>query len=97
MAVIKIIIKLVISVACLLLLVTMIGLIIAKVKSWAPTSEGFDKDGIEFTGYGKIKYDMKGEKVNSRNVTNCYFDRRICYDNTFGDTEQNTQKYNQIQ
>lgn len=93
MALIKTIIKLVISVACLLLFVTIVGLIIAQVQSWGNKSEGFDKDGIEFTGYGKIKYDMKGEKVKSRNITNCYFDKRICYDNTFGNTEQNSQKF----
>ena len=52
--------------------------------------EYFDKDGISITRYGDVKYDLKGERSNVRNITNCYYDKRICYDNTFGNTERNT-------
>lgn len=50
----------------------------------------FDKAGIGLKRYGDIKYDLKGDPYSPRNVTNCYYDKRICYDNTFGDTERNT-------
>jgi hypothetical protein len=53
-------------------------------------TEHFDQAGIALTKYGDTKYDLKGNPLNVRNVTNCYYDKRICYDNTFGDTESNT-------
>jgi hypothetical protein len=52
--------------------------------------EGFDEAGIAVTRYGDVKYDLKGDITNVRNVTNCYYDKRFCYDDTFGNTEHNS-------
>lgn len=77
----------------ILLLVILLAIIFYKkfIKN-----EYFDKSGSEIVEYGKNKYDLRGVKIPSRNVTNCYYDKRICYDDTFGNTEQNTSTYNEI-
>jgi len=54
------------------------------------TQENFGKYGIEFVRVGNVRYDLKGDPIRTRRVHNCYFDKRICYDDTFGNTERNT-------
>lgn len=83
-----ILIKIISSVCCIMILMTIFGYIASYFKK-----ETFDKDGIAFLEYGDTKYGLRGDKLDTRNVTNCYYDKRICYDNTFGDTEHNTYKY----
>jgi hypothetical protein len=61
-------VKIISSVISILILVTLIGLIIAQVRSWSST-EKFNQDGIEVTGYGKIKYDLRGEEIKGRNIS----------------------------
>lgn len=70
----------------LFVIIVIIGIFLWKFYN----TEHFDKDGVEFTGYGLVKYDMRGEPYKTRNVTNCYYDKRVCYDDTFGSTEHNT-------
>jgi hypothetical protein len=56
------------------------------------TQENFGKHAVEFVRVGQVRYDLKGDPIRTHKVHNCYFDKRICYDNTFGNTEHNTDK-----
>lgn len=58
--------------------------------------ENFGENSIEFVPYGYNKYSLTGARLDVKNLPNCYYDTRICYDNTFGATQRNTQEYKQI-
>ncbi len=70
----------------ILFVVIVVGIFVFSYK----TQENFGRNGIEIMRLGNVRYDLKGQELHTRRLNSCYYDKRICYDNTFGNTEQNT-------
>lgn len=78
------------------IILIIIVIIIIFAFLWNKQRENFGENDIEFVGYGVNKYSLTGQKLDVKNVANCFYDNRICYDNSFLVTERNTQPFTPI-
>lgn len=67
------------SVLNIILLVILIFLIGSNLKV-----ELFDANGLEFLPLGPKRYGLRGELLNTHPMSDCYYDKYVCYGNTFG-------------
>ena len=44
--------------------------------------EAFDDSGSEFLPLGYIRYGLRGERLNTRPINDCYWDQYHCYTST---------------
>lgn len=44
--------------------------------------ETFNDEGYEFMPLGYIRYGLRGEKLNTRPIMDCYWDQYNCYTST---------------
>lgn len=45
-------------------------------------SEQFDSKMNEFLPVGYIRYGLRGDKLNTQPMPDCYYDKHMCYFNT---------------
>ncbi len=75
-----------INIVVILFIIVIVGVFVFSYNR----QENFGQNGIEIMRLGNVRYDLKGQELHTRRLNDCYYDKRICYDNTFGNTEENT-------
>ena len=64
---------------CIITLLLLLAILLFTTRN----KEAFNEDGDEFLPPGYLRYGLRGEKLTTHPVPDCYYDQFYCYNNTF--------------